>query len=94
MATGTINNQFLKKSFTFSNVTINAKDVYRYQGVPIPSGYIPIGVYLEISGAEVTISALPPHRRSQDTTAVVELYNSYTAALTVSGTINVVYMKI
>lgn len=95
MASGTINNPIIIKPFTIPSITIQGKDVYRYSGITIPSGYMPIGSFLSTNGAENTISSLSPKIRSTDTTAIIELYNSYSGAIALSGaTLYVVYAKI
>lgn len=95
MASGTINSPTIIKTFTIPSITIQGKDVYRYSEVTIPSGYIPIGSFLSTNGAENTISPLSPKIRSTDTTAIIELYNSYSGQITLSGaTLYVVYARI
>lgn len=95
MASGTMNSPIIIKSFTIPSTNIGGKDVYRYIGVTIPSGYMPIGSFLTTNGAENTISPLSPKIRSTETSAIIELYNSYSGSIALSGaTLYVVYVKI
>ena len=95
MASGTLNKQLIVKPYTISNITIGAKDVYRFNGISIPDGYMPIGSFIVMDGAETTISALSPKKRPTDgATAIIEIYNSYSSSLTVSLTLNVIFAKV
>ena len=93
MATGTIKGQFITKTYTVASTSIPAKGCI---GVSIDdiNGYIPIGCFYDASDLATTISPLSPHKRGSAPAVSVQIYNSYTSALTTSGTLYVVYMKV
>lgn len=93
MASGSIERQFITKSYTVASTSIASKACANFFIDDI-TGYMPIGCFYDANDSATTISPLSPHKRGTNQVPNVQIYNSYTTAITTSGTLYVVYMKI
>ena len=92
MASVTVKNQQILKSFEVTDLTIASK-ACGLVTIDTITGYIPIACVYNSTDSGTTISPLSPLKRTGNPANIIQMYNSYTTSLTTSGTLYVLYMK-